>query len=137
MLKGSESNEISIYHGALNPISAIEELRKLRKAFPTISEGFIEILTERLIENNFSDKRVKEAVANVIDNFTYQTPSIANIVSFDKRMKLYSRSDFYLELDKGRTGNDFFRVTAKGSKNAMYISKTDKIKFGISDDFII
>lgn len=66
---------------------------KLKKAFPQLPSGFYEILSDRLEENNFTDNRLKDAINNMIDNFTYPIPTVANIISFDKRVKIYSYLD--------------------------------------------
>ena len=65
-------------------------MRKLQSAFPKQSKEFFNVLAERLIANGFTDQRLTEAVNNVIDNFQYKELNISDIVSFDKKIKLYT-----------------------------------------------
>ena len=51
---------------------------------------FFNVLAERLIANGFTDQRLTDAVNNLIDNFKFKELNIADIVKFDKKMKLYN-----------------------------------------------
>ena len=68
-------------------------MRKLQSAFPKQNKEFFNVLAERLIANGFTDERLADAVNNVIDNFQYKELNIADIVSFDKKIKLYTYSE--------------------------------------------
>lgn len=48
------------------------------------------IFSERIKENGFTDERLKKAVNYVIDNCVYPTPSLADILSFDKKVTVYT-----------------------------------------------
>ncbi len=65
-------------------------MRKLQSAFPKQSKEFFNVLAERLIANGFTDERLSDAVNNVIDNFKFKELNIADIVRFDKKMRLYN-----------------------------------------------
>jgi hypothetical protein len=86
----SEQNSISVYSGELTPENWIIQIKKLSDAFPQITGNFYNVLAERLKEKGFSDERLNDAINNLIDNFTYPVPTIANIVSWDLRVKLYT-----------------------------------------------
>lgn len=88
--KSQDNYSLSVYSDTLDPRNAANEVVKLKIAFPNLPPEFYDILLERIKENGFTDKRLKDAINNLIDNFTYSTPTIANIISFDKRIKLYS-----------------------------------------------
>jgi hypothetical protein len=81
---------LSVYNDNLDPKNAACEVSRLKLAFPALEVGFFDVLLERIKENGFTDKRLRDAVNNLVDNFVYPTPTIANIISFDKRVKLYS-----------------------------------------------
>lgn len=81
---------ISSYAGTLEPKTVASEAAKLKKAFPALSGDFFGILYERLEANGFCDKRLIDAINHVIDNCPYPTPTIAQILSFDQRTKLYT-----------------------------------------------
>jgi hypothetical protein len=90
-------NEISIYKGDLTDKILVESVVKVKKAFPSLPVDFYDIFTDRIRDNGFNDSRLKDAVNFVIDNCIYPTPTIAQFIGFDKRIKLHSYTD-YLKL---------------------------------------
>lgn len=90
--------EISIYKGELSPNVIAEQTLKLTTVFPALRDEFINVLIERIVANGFTNERLIDAVDNLIDNFKYPNPSIADIVGFDCRIKLYSHSDYCNEI---------------------------------------
>ena len=86
----TQSNEISQYQGSLSDRGVAKNMRKLQSAFPKQSKEFFNVLAERLIANGFTDERLSDAVNNVIDNFKFKELNIADIVRFDKKMRLYN-----------------------------------------------
>ena len=90
--------EISIYRGELSPNVIAEQTLKLTTVFPALRDEFINVLIERIVANGFTNERLIDAVDNLIDNFKYPNPSVADIVGFDCRIKLYSHSDYSNEI---------------------------------------
>ena len=89
-----ESKEVSIYTGELTPKCIAVEMKKLGGvAFPDLDPEFLNVLTERVVENGFTNERLQDAVGELIDTFQYKRPSVANIINYDKRMRLYSHSE--------------------------------------------
>ena len=88
--KTKSDNEVSIYMDSLSDIGVARSMRKLQSAFPKQSKEFFNVLAERLIANGFTDQRLTDAVNNLIDNFKFKELNIADIVKFDKKMKLYN-----------------------------------------------
>lgn len=86
----TQANELSLYQGSLSDRGVAKNIRKLQSAFPKQSKEFFNMLAERLIANGFTDDRLTDAVNNVIDNFKFKELNIADIVKFDKKMKLYN-----------------------------------------------
>lgn len=82
--------QISVYSGELTMECIAENQVKLLKAFPSLTPAFHDILADRLKANNYCDARLKDAVDYVIDNCIYPTPTIAQFISFDRRIKLYT-----------------------------------------------
>jgi len=58
-------------------------MKRIKNAFPTLQEGFYDILCERLKANGFNDEELEKAVNYVIDNYKYPNPSIAEFLNFD------------------------------------------------------
>ena len=106
--------EISIYTGQpAGPREIAQELTKLKYAFPAMETAFISILSERLVANGFTEQRIKDAVANVIDNFTYKSPNIADIIKFDKKVKLYTYHEVSALVTKGEAQFSDFEIYDK------------------------
>ena len=91
-LKNSElilqNGELSVYKGTLSTPCVIKNIAKIKNAFPALSEGFYEVFSQRLIDTEFNDDRLSDAVNHVIDTCIYPTPTIAQFISFDRIVKL-------------------------------------------------
>ena len=68
-------------------------INRLVMAFPTIDNNFKMTLIDRVLDNGFTKKKLYDSISHVIDNFTYQRPTIADVVSFDKRIKIYNYAE--------------------------------------------
>lgn len=77
---------VSVYKGELTSQGIIEGLAAIKKAFPLLTQDFYDILIDRLNANEFNNDRFHDAVVNVIDTCIYPTPTIANFISYDKRI---------------------------------------------------
>jgi hypothetical protein len=97
----SSQNEISIYQGELTPIHVLKEIARTKISFPSLPDSFFDILRDRIEDNNFTDQRLTDAVNNVIDNCVYPIPTIANFITFDRRIKLYTYSQYCKLADEG------------------------------------
>lgn len=106
---------------------------KIRNSFPNLEDGFYEILQERLKDKGFTDKKLNEAVNHVIDNCIYPTPTIANFLSFDKHIKLYTYEQM-LKLNDELSGQafKFYRpISINNSEKPMYANKNDIKKYNL------
>ena len=122
---------ISVYHGDLTTQCIIVCAAKIKKAFPSLPVGFYEVFADRIKENKFSDDRLTDAVNHVIDNCIYPMPTIANFISFDQRIKLYTYSDMLKMCDSigGSVWNDFKPVKIQGFSKRMYAAVIDIQRF--------
>lgn len=111
----------------------MEQMARLRKAFPQLPAGFFEILLDRVEGTGFTDKRLTDAVNNLIDNFNYPNPTIANIIGFDKRVKLLTYSQL-CDIENGCPGSfkDYCRVRRNGK--IFWINRAEKEQFNIGDE---
>ena len=89
----SIKSEISVYKDELTKEGVALNCAKILSAFRGTDEMFTDLLTESLKRNNFTNERFSDAVNYVIDNCPYPKPSIADFVSFDKKVKLYSHEE--------------------------------------------
>jgi len=132
VFQGECKNEITVYRDTLTPNCVVTELRKLRAAFPALDQNFMDLIAERLIANGFTDQRLKDAIGNVVDNFTYQKPNISDIIRFDKKIKLYNAAEASkMVTDEGYRYTDFSHYHRNGQ--LFWIKKTDAEMYGISD----
>jgi len=109
--KASNSYVISIYNDEIaDETFAAEMLRKLLGCFPDVREALFKPLLDRVIANKFTRKRIEDAVNNVIDTHKYKTFTIADVISYDKYIPIYSYVDICnIAYDSGRDVRDNFK----------------------------
>jgi len=73
----------------------------IKKAFPALPIGFYDVFMDMVSENKFTDTRLRDAVKHVICNCQYPQPTIANFISFDKRVKVYTYAQYCKLCDEG------------------------------------
>lgn len=131
----SNNNELTIYSDKRAEITLIAtEIRKLKAAFPAMESEFMSVLAERIQAKGFSEQRLKDAISSTIDNFIYQKPNIANIIGFDKRVKLYSYNEVTNLIGEHKASFDDFGKKKIG-ETVWRISKSDIEQYGIKDTF--
>jgi hypothetical protein len=57
-----------------------QNIVKIKKAFPNLTEDFYDLLCERLKAHNFTDKQLEDSVNNVIDTCLYPIPTVGNFI---------------------------------------------------------
>lgn len=100
ILETPEGMSISVYEGKLSTQIIIDNVKRIKKAFPALPEGFYDVLAERITDNTFTDDRLTDAVKNVIDTCVYPQPTIAQFISFDKRIKILTYEDMIRKTDE-------------------------------------
>ncbi len=97
-IRRGENGEMSISLYA-DGLATREEIAfgtaKLRAAFPKMESGFWSVLVERIVANNFSRDRMRQAIEYVLDNFQYKELNVADVIRFDKRIRLYTWNEVY------------------------------------------
>ena len=112
----AKKNSVSIYFGGLTPQFATKQIVRLKAAFPNTPPEMYDVLMDRLKANGFTDARLEDAINNLIDNFKYPVPSIAEIIGFDKRVKLYNYKEICDYVNDGGSWEDFKIVKREGHK---------------------
>lgn len=114
----------------MNAKMAVSEIVRILKAFPNVSDDFVDILFERAIAKGFTHNRFVDSVNNVIDNCQYPTPTLANFLSFDKRIKLLSYNQVCNEVTSQQAKfEDFTRIFINGKP--FWITNADKEQYGL------
>ena len=96
------SNSLSIYKDELTKECIVECNLIIRQAFPTLTQGFFVQLNRLIKENSFTDQRLREATDHVISTCIYPQPTIAQFLSYDTRIELYSYKDIVKMTDTNR-----------------------------------
>lgn len=72
------------------------------------------IMMQRIAEKKMTAQQITDAVNNLIDNFKYQVPTIADVVSFDRKVKLYTHQEIVDLIPKGYEFSMFEKITING-----------------------
>ena len=123
-----QESSISVYSGQLTAQTIVTEVKKMKAAFPELPAGFYEILSQRVKANKFCDARLTDAVNNLIDNFTYPRPTIADVISYDKRVRLYTYAQVCELVSQGHRMEDYVKLPDRKA----WMSKEDSLKINQS-----
>jgi hypothetical protein len=121
--------ELSLYGDAqAEPKEIAVAVKKLSVAFPKQQPEFWTVLAERICANGFSGARLKDAVGYVLDNFQYKELNIADIIRFDRRVKLYTGRELVEAQMNGVHCSEFEARELNGMK--FWVLKSDLAKTG-------
>jgi len=128
-----QNSEISIYKGELTTKNVVKCVSKIKKAFPTLPADFYDVFSERIKDNGFTDERLQDAINNVIDNCIYPVPTIANFISFDKRIKVFTYDEMVKKCNESgpETWNSYKGVLLPGNVKKVWIHVNDIEKYKI------
>lgn len=83
-------HEISIYKpGTINPNILGSGIKMIMQAFPKLPAGWYSVLKEMLKDEEFNDERFSDSIKSLIKNCPYPEPAIANIIGYDKTIKVF------------------------------------------------
>lgn len=111
-----QPSEVSIYRN-LPPANEEEvrnEVKRIHAAFPQAPNQLILIMSQRIVERGLSREQLVDAVNNLIDNFRFPVPTVADIIGFDKKVKLFSHAEVVAMLPKGYEFTDFEKIELNG-----------------------
>ena len=107
---GGKLSALSLYTDApFCPKACFKELSTLTELYG-ISKEYVCILVEALNNNHFTNQRFKDAVRNVVETFKFKKPTIADFVSYDDFIRLYSWHEKNKLIRNGAPNDDFFLV---------------------------
>ena len=94
--------------GDVTPKVLAASIKKLQIAFPSMGADFFNLLTERIIANGFTDERLQDAIAKVIDTFSYKELHVSDVIKFDKHIRLLTYAEICgLVTERGHTFDDY------------------------------
>ena len=76
-----DSQELSLSTLTLTPEGTITGVAKLKTVYPTLTEGFFDVLIERVKFYKFSDWEFSKAINHIIDTNKYP-PQISDFISY-------------------------------------------------------
>ena len=133
ILQTTEGCSVSVYAGDLNTKEIIESVKKIKNAFPQLPPGFYDVFASRLQDAGFSDARLRDAVNHVIDNCLFPTPTIAQFISYDKRIPLLTYEDMLKKTHEFGEGvwSDYKGVKLPGRIRHVWVHIDDIKKYNI------
>jgi hypothetical protein len=89
--KGDGCYEVSIYQPNKPTQDVLAwALKTLQACYPDTNAMVFEIILERLKSNEWGNDKIKDAINHLIETHVYKTINPANILTFDRKRKLYS-----------------------------------------------
>lgn len=124
-------NEISIYKGTITTPCVIKNIARIKAAFPMLPKEFYKTFSERIIDNDFNDDRLRDAVNHVIDTCVYPTPTIAQFISFDRKFKVFSYEEMLKKIDEFGSGvwDSYKSIQFPDRKNKVWVHVDDIKKY--------
>ena len=117
--------EVSVYRpGSVTPQVLASEIKKLQVAFPSRPAAFFNLLAERIVANGFSDDRLRDAVAKVIDTFSYKEINISDVIGFDRRIRMYTYGEMCEQIHERLAKADDFQIREIQDRK-FWVKKTD------------
>lgn len=74
------------------------------------------ILSQRIIARKMTARQLTDAVNNLIDNYRYPIPTIAEVIGFDKKVKVYTHQDVVKSIQEGFTFENYDIIEINGQK---------------------
>jgi len=128
LIRKEDCFETSIYTGKLTNECVASNVIKLNKAFPTLDGSFFDVFSDRIKDNKYNDSRLNDAVNHVIDNCIYPSPTIAQFISFDKMMKLYTYDDVLKMNDLSQSAFKEYRPVRIGENTRPMYARLNDIE---------
>lgn len=113
-----------------------EQMKKVRAAFPSLPKEFYLVLHDRVVSKEMTAQQLIDSVNRVIDTCHYPTPTIADFVSHDIKIKLYTYYEMIKMVEEwgGEIWNDYTPVTMPGSKRKLWAAKKQAEKYNLNDN---
>lgn len=85
-------------------------------------------------KHRLSTQRLEYSIEQVIDNYTYQRLTVANIISIDSRVEVLGYSEMIAECHKrGCTTDEYAPIWIGNEPKSCWVSKVDKERYKLPD----
>lgn len=136
-LSKSGSSEVSIFQDRPATLAQLESVTaQLAVAFPQMSPEFWSLLGKRIAEKRISGQRLEYAVNQVIDNFTYQRLTIADILGekTDRKFRVLTYGQMLAECSKvGCSTEDYAPIKIGDAERPFWVLASEKALYQIPD----
>lgn len=134
LAKKNDHFEISVYASdELTKEGLIQAFNRLKSSFPNLDTGFHQVFSERIKEKGIGDQRLMDSINHVIDNCVYPTPTIANFLSFDQNIKLYTYDQMCKKNNELQGIFKLFQsVKIEGISHPLWASNQDVEKYNLT-----
>ena len=122
------TTSISTYKGELTTEGWTKAAKIISDSFPDLDKGFYDQFNRLILKEDFGDNRLLDAVDYVVKNCIYPRPTIANFLSYDNRIKLYSYNDIRDMCQPGYSAFDYYELIEDLNK---YAAINDIKKYGL------
>ena len=121
-------------NGELTENGTKENFAKLASNFPKLDGAFYSILADRVRKNGFDDEMLTNAVDSLIDNYQFPEPKVADILSLNSNVEIFTYHDI---VKKNDTMNwkafEYYRpIKIPGLEKPMYASVNDIAKYNLT-----
>lgn len=133
MKNNGEVSEISAFTGVSTEEIQVQQIAKIKQAFPSLDITFFQVLLGRVRDLGISDERLKASVNNVIDNCQYPTPTIAQFISFDKSIEILDYNQWVKKNDElhGKISMFYKSIKLPGVDKPYWAKITDIQKYNL------
>lgn len=133
----SGSSEVSVFNGPPATLAQIDTATtQLAIAFPQMSPTFWGLLGKRIAEKGITADRLSYAVNQVIDNFTYQRLTIADILGekTDRKFRVLTYGQMLAECSKvGCSTEDYAPIKIGDTDRPFWVLASEKALYQIPD----
>ncbi len=124
--------EISLYSGSLSTPVVVANVARIKAAFPSLPGEFYDTFTARIVDNEFCDERLSDAVNYVIDHCIYPMPTIANFISYDRTVKFKTYDEMCKEaLTSDSIWREWLAVKYPDMPKTVWIHANDVQKYNL------
>ena len=110
----------------------MESTLLIQNAFPTLPNGFYDVLYDMIKDEGFTDQRLKDSVKHVIKNCVYPQPTVAQFISFDKKIDLFTYDDMMKKTDTDKDAfKRFLPIKLPGVSYTLWAHKNDVEKYNL------
>lgn len=81
-----------------------------------MKDDFFDLLVEMIIDEGITERQLIDSIKHVLKTFHYKELTIANILSFDKRIKLYTYSEVCALVTSGKFQMSDFQIKEIGEE---------------------